>query len=70
MNRRWCLRAFAVIATTSVVGCSQTNSNEANFPKDGHVDPNIPADAEEYEKKFGQKATPAGKGKRREPTEI
>lgn len=71
MSRRRFLGVLGGVALGgALAGCSGSNPNERGFETEGVIDPNIPVDAEEYEKKF-QKPTPSkSKGGRPVPTEI
>ena len=72
MNRRRLLVAMtAAVLGSTIAGCSSSNPNEQGFETQGHVDPNIPANAEDYEKKFSKEPAPGrGKKGRPEPSEI
>jgi hypothetical protein len=71
MNRRRSLVAMAAAALgATAVGCSGSNPNEQGFETQGFIDPDVPVDAEEYEKKFTKEPGPRKKGKRPAPTEI
>jgi len=71
MNRRRFLVATITTALgATVAGCSASNPNEKGFETEGCIDPNIPVDAEEYEKKFQKQPVPRKKGAKPVPTEI
>lgn len=68
-------RRFLAVLTGAVLGgaflgCSGSNPNERGFETEGVIDPNIPVDAEEYEKKFQKQPAPRGKGGRLAPSDI
>ncbi len=64
MDRRRFLAATAgAVLGAAAVGCSPSNPNEKGFETEGYIDPNIPVDAEEYEKKFSKEPPVGGKKK-------
>jgi len=69
-RRRFLIATFVTALGATIAGCSASNPNEKGFETEGRIDPNIPVDAEEYEKKFQKQPAPRTKGGKSVPTEI
>lgn len=69
MNRRRSLVAMAAaVLGATAVGCSASNPNEQGFETQGYINPEVPTDAAEYEKKYAKE--PSSKKGKRATTEI